>query len=306
MQKKNRFLAMLLTSTLAAGMIAGSFGVEVSAAETSELTKSVYTQTADEGVISDADINVTEKTVGNKSFKIEETLSSKKVTAQKPKQDIFAAYPDADLKAKKSKQLNKETVEEGDFVYVVNDDGTLMVSSYSGYNSIVNIPEQVNGREVTSIENGAFYGDDTIKEINIPKTIKGVEISWEREYYTDEEDTEWYYDCCGSKNDTGNRYNEFINDPYNANAFYGCKNLKEVTLPKEVTYIHEGEFSDNKVTLYVSKDSYAHKYAVDHELKYEVIHIPGDVDITVYGESQAVFTVEHQEFCLIFTMTQVN
>ena len=103
MQKKNRFLAMLLTSTLAAGMIAGSFGVEVSAAETSELTKSVYTQTADEGVISDADINVTEKTVGNKSFKIEETLSSKKVTAQKPKQDIFAAYPDADLKAKKIK-----------------------------------------------------------------------------------------------------------------------------------------------------------------------------------------------------------
>ena len=63
---------------------------------------------------------------------------------------------------------------------------------------------------------------------------------------------------------------------------------------------------NNKVTLYVSKDSYAHKYAVDHELKYEVIHIPGDVDITVYGESQAVFTVEHQEFCLIFTMTQVN
>ncbi len=233
MQKKNRFLAMLLTSTLAAGMIAGSFGVEVSAAETSELTKSVYTQTADKGVISDADINVTEKTVGNKSFKIEETLSSKKVTAQKPKQDIFAAYPDADLKAKKSKQLNKETVEEGDFVYVVNDDGTLMVSSYSGSNSIVNIPEQVNGREVTSIENGAFYGDDTIKEINIPKTIKGVEISWGREYYTDEEDTEWYYDCCGSKND----YDDYgvLTIPDTA-PFYACSYLEKINVDPENPY----------------------------------------------------------------------
>ncbi len=54
-------------------------------------------------------------------------------------------------------------------------------------------------------------------------------------------------------------------------AFASAKNLKTVTIPKSVVKIGNNAFHGAKVTLKVSKDSYAEKYAKNKKIKYEII-----------------------------------
>ncbi len=53
-------------------------------------------------------------------------------------------------------------------------------------------------------------------------------------------------------------------------AFLGCKNLKEILIPNTVTSIKKNAFKNSsKVTLFVSKGSYAHDFAVEAKEKYK-------------------------------------
>lgn len=57
-------------------------------------------------------------------------------------------------------------------------------------------------------------------------------------------------------------------------AFSYCNGLTSITIPKSVTRIGKGlvfDTRDNNVVVKCEKDSYAHKYCIDNNLKYELI-----------------------------------
>ena len=70
-------------------------------------------------------------------------------------------------------------------------------------------------------------------------------------------------------------------------AFNDCKSLVSVSIPKSVTDISKRAFYKcEKVCLYVYEDSYAHKYAEEENLDYEIITSDGDeqIDVSTMGE----------------------
>ena len=60
-----------------------------------------------------------------------------------------------------------------DFEYVDNGD-SVSIKAYNGSDPIVVIPEQIDGKDVISIMDGAFSNDSFIKGISLPVTIKEI------------------------------------------------------------------------------------------------------------------------------------
>lgn len=116
--------------------------------------------------------------------------------------------------------------------------------------SKINIPESV-----TVIKNSAFNSCTSLKSITLPSKIKVID--------------EFVFSECTNLTSVKLPANlTTIKDC----AFYECNNLKSLTIPKSVTYIsgiaypfykHEDDFK-----LYVTKGSYAEKFAKDKDIKY--------------------------------------
>lgn len=62
-----------------------------------------------------------------------------------------------------------------DFEYVDNGD-YVSIKAYKGSDPIVVIPEQIDGKDVGGITDGAFTNDSIVKGISLPSTIK--ELEW--------------------------------------------------------------------------------------------------------------------------------
>ncbi len=60
----------------------------------------------------------------------------------------------------------------GDLTYVENDDGTIEITDCSNSATSVVVPEKINGKSVTSIEDDAFCNCSSLKSIYIPAEIK--------------------------------------------------------------------------------------------------------------------------------------
>ena len=91
------------------------------------------------------------------------------------------------------------------YTYVILEDGTVEIRSYTGHRRYITIPDYIEGRIVSSIGAGAFAGETRLREVNLPKYLVRI------------------------KDD----------------AFYGCSNLISMTIPDTVTEIGEGAFMDN-------------------------------------------------------------
>lgn len=58
------------------------------------------------------------------------------------------------------------------------------------------------------------------------------------------------------------------------NAFAGCNTVQKITIPQTIQYIEENAFSGlNDFILYVESESYAEKYALKHQLQYEIVEL---------------------------------
>ncbi len=102
-----------------------------------------------------------------------------------------------------------------DYIYDTYSDHINIVT-YNGSEINVAIPAYIRGLPVRSIEDSAFYGNQTIEQVIIPNTI--IKIGYQ--------------------------------------SFIGCQNLKEVYLPKSILYIGASAFENcpNLEFIYMKKN----------------------------------------------------
>lgn len=62
----------------------------------------------------------------------------------------------------------------GDFTYTVLEDGSVEISKYTGAGGTVEIPEEIDGKKVTSIGYNAFYNCSSLTEINILSSVTSI------------------------------------------------------------------------------------------------------------------------------------
>ena len=109
-----------------------------------------------------------------------------------------------------------------------NDDGTVTITGYSGNASILNIPETIDGKTVTSIGNNAFQNKTGIRMVNIPDTVTSIGASS-------------FFGCVSlsSVHFSGN-LTEIATQ-----AFRGCTSLQSANLPEGLLYL--GRTADSAV-----------------------------------------------------------
>ena len=114
----------------------------------------------------------------------------------------------------------------GDYTYVIMEDGTAKITSYTGSSENILVPERLDGVPVTSIGSCTFYEKTSIKSINLPSSVTSIE--WRA-----------FYLCSNLLN---------IEIPsgvtsIEVEAFARCSSLTAIEIPFGVTTIEDSLFS---------------------------------------------------------------
>ncbi len=112
-----------------------------------------------------------------------------------------------------------------DFEYEVNEDGGITITKYIGKEADVVIPAQIEGKDVTIIQENAFRSRSELRSVVVPNTV--VEISHSA-----------FSDC-------GNLESITLSDnlvTIGVGTFQNCTALSEITLPKSLTSIGHHAF----------------------------------------------------------------
>ena len=89
------------------------------------------------------------------------------------------------------------------YTYVILDDGTVEIRSYTGHRRYLTVPEKIEGRVVSSIGDFAFADQTRLREVTLPSGLKNIGLY----------------------------------------AFQNCANLISIRIPEAVTQIQAGAFS---------------------------------------------------------------
>ena len=151
--------------------------------------------------------------------------------------------------------------DERDYQYALLDDGTVEITGYNGKAEKLTIPNMLNGKKVTSIDNRAFYLCNSLISIIIPdsvakisvnpfaycSTLKSIFVSSEHPYFFAIDGVLFRKaDSCLISYPKGREYTTY-NIPQGitaieSSAFYDCKFLTRVTIPDSVTSIGDCAF----------------------------------------------------------------
>ena len=151
--------------------------------------------------------------------------------------------------------------DERDYQYALLDDGTVEITGYNGKAEKLTIPNMLNGKKVTSIDNRAFYLCNSLISIIIPdsvakisvnpfaycSTLKSIFVSSEHPYFFAIDGVLFRKaDSCLISYPKGREYTTY-NIPQGitaieSSAFYDCKFLTRVTIPDSVTSIGDSAF----------------------------------------------------------------
>lgn len=120
---------------------------------------------------------------------------------------------------------DNEVYESGDYTYFINDDGTATISKWTGSDTDLTIPEEIDGYTVTKIGDKAFSICLTLTNIEIPDTVTSIGKD--------------AFQVCGF---SGFEFPDSLVS-IGDGAFYGCINLKSIEIPDTVTSIGMMAFS---------------------------------------------------------------
>ena len=155
----------------------------------------------------------------------------------------------------------RKTFTSGDYEYALLDDETVEITGYNGKAEKLTIPNMLNGKKVTSIDNRAFYLCNSLISIIIPdsvekisvnpfaycRTLKSIFVSSEHPYFFAIDGVLFRKaDSCLISYPKGREYTTY-NIPQGitaieGSAFYDCKFLTRVTIPDSVTSIGDCAF----------------------------------------------------------------
>lgn len=118
--------------------------------------------------------------------------------------------------------------------YTIQKDGTAQIISFYGNSKTLYLPQQMDGREVSSIGERAFYYCRNFNEVIIPEGVTSI----------------------------GNR------------AFAYCSNLEYITIPDSVVSIGYGVFDGcmDSLKFKIHHNTYIEQYCIDHGLEYVYSH----------------------------------
>lgn len=118
-----------------------------------------------------------------------------------------------------------------------------------------NLKEINIGKNVKYIDEAAFYGCKSLKKVNMGPSVKKI-----RPYA--------FAECPAIEEfDVGKNVTQIGNG-----AFYNCNNLSKFTCLNKKIEFGSNVFTEGlNVTLYVSDDSDAYRYAVDNKYNFEII-----------------------------------
>ena len=114
-----------------------------------------------------------------------------------------------------------------DFEYSISEEtNEVTITKYTGTDTVVSIPDTINGNPVTSIGTGAFAGRDNLENITIPNGVTSIGSH--------------AFDHCGFTSITiPNNVTSIGSD-----AFSRCWNLTSITIPNNVTSIGNAAFRE--------------------------------------------------------------
>lgn len=194
------------------------------------------------------------------------------------------------------------------FSYVIKEDDTIEIVEYEGDAVTIDIPEQIEGVDVTSIADFAFGYDTHAYTVNVPSKVSYIGNG----FCSDFERLDTIVVDSNNKSyssKAGALYNKskttLIRVPMNKNsvsidgntetivhdAFYSCNNLTMVNIPAKVGVIESGAFSycknlkkitvDEKNKFFVSIDDSLYNRDVTTLIRYSANYDIFDIPVTV-------------------------